>query len=81
MNARRFLDRSGPQAFNPETMTVVYQAFDDAWAIIADRYSDQKAADDARLKLAEARLAVARSDSRHPEPLARLALEMFRIVK
>jgi hypothetical protein len=81
MNAHRFLERSGIQVFDPETMRVAYQAFDDAWAIIADRYGDQIAADDARLKLAEAMLAVARSDSRDAEQLTRLALEMFRIMK
>jgi hypothetical protein len=80
MNARGFLDRSGTHTFGPETMKVLYQSFDDAWAIIADRYSDQKAADDARLKLAEAMLAVVRSDSRDPEQLTRLGLEMFRIM-
>jgi len=41
--------------------------------------SDPNSIDDARLKLAEAVLAVTRDDSRDAQQLARLAIEMLRL--
>jgi hypothetical protein len=64
----------------PETLKVVYQAFDDAWDKIRHYYgSDHKIIDAGRLKLAEAIIAVARDDSRDPELIKRLALQLMRL--
>ena len=52
MRARQLIDRSGPPVLALETMKIVYQAFDNAWAIIAHMYgSDPKSIEDARLEL------------------------------
>jgi hypothetical protein len=80
MRARQLLDRSGPPLFGPETMKVVYEAFDGAWAVIQARYgSDAQAIAAARLKLAESILAVTRDDSRDPEQIKVLALQLMHI--
>lgn len=80
MRARQLLDRSGPSLFGLETMKVVYEAFDSAWAMIEPRYGgDPKAIAAARLKLAESILAVARDDSRDPEQIKVLALQLMQL--
>ncbi len=61
-------------------MKAVYQAFDDAWATISTNYgSDAKAIEGGRLKLAEAILVVTRDDSRDPEQIKNLALQLMRL--
>jgi hypothetical protein len=80
MRARQLLDRSGPPVFGPETMKVVGQAFDSAWAVLeAGCGSDPKLIEARRLELAEAILAVARDDSRDPEQIKLLALQLMQI--
>jgi len=78
MRARELLDGSGA-GFTAETMKAVNQAFASAWAQIAPHYSDAKAAEKARLKLAECILAVTRDGTADAEQIERLALTMFRI--
>ena len=61
-------------------MKIVYQAFDSVWAMISSKYgSDPATIETARLKLAEAVLAVTRDDSRDPEQVRSLALQLMRI--
>ena len=80
MRARQLLDRSGPPVFGPETMQVVHQAFDSAWAVLeAGCGSDPGVVDTRRMELAEAILAVTRDDSRDPEQIKLLALQLMQI--
>ena len=61
MRARRLIDGA---SFGPETIRVMGQAFDQAWAEIAGNFGTLPAAvENARLKLAEAMLSVATEDS------------------
>jgi hypothetical protein len=78
MRARQLLDRS-VQMFPAATMKVVYQAFDEAWAVIEPRVgADPRAIEAAREKLAEAVLAVSRHDSTDVDQIKRMALQVFR---
>jgi hypothetical protein len=80
MKARQLLERTGP-LFSTETMAAVSKAFDSAWALIAVRYTgDASAIDQARLRLAECVLAVTKDGDRSAEQIARLALQMFRLI-
>jgi hypothetical protein len=80
MRARQLLDRSGPPVFGLETMQVVHEAFDRAWAVLeAACGSDPQVIDTRRLELAEAILAVTRDDSRDPEQIKLLALQLMQI--
>ena len=65
-------------SYGPETMKVITQAFDAAWAEIANEVEDNRVAIEAnRLKLADAVLANAKDDSRDPEALKNAALFTF----
>jgi hypothetical protein len=65
-------------SYGPETMKVITQAFDAAWAEIANEVEDNRVAIEAnRLKLADAVLANAKDDSRDPEALKNAALFAF----
>lgn len=80
MRARQLLDRSGPPLFGPETMKVVHEALDSAWAILEPACGgDPKIIEKRRLELAEAILAVARDDSRDPEQIKLLALQLLQV--
>jgi hypothetical protein len=73
MKARRLIETS---TFEPETLAVIYQAFDDAWA----EFSDHCAADEkehARMRLAHAVLIVAREDSRDADRVKNDALQVM----
>ena len=67
MKARRLIETS---TFEPETLQVLYKAFDDAWAEISHHFDGHS--EDARTRLAHAILLVAREDSKDAD--ARLAL-------
>jgi len=60
-------------------MNAVNQAFDHAWATVANNYGDDAKAAEARLKLAECVVAVTRDGSCDADQIERLALEMFQI--
>ena len=75
MKARNLLRRAG---FGPDTLSVVFQAFDEAWSSISAQYISPATIEAARLKLAKAIIAVSRQDSRDPEVLKRLALQMMK---
>lgn len=72
MNVRRLVEGS---SFTSETLSVIFQAFDEAWASVAPQYADDPK--DARERLAHAVLLVAREDSRDPERLKAEALQIF----
>lgn len=61
MRARRLIDGA---SFGPDTLKVVGQAFDEAWAEIADHFGNLPIeVESARLRLAEAMLSVAMEGS------------------
>ena len=72
MKARRLIEGS---TYGPETLLVLYKAFDDAWAKIAHHFDERP--EDARVRLAHALLVVAREDSRDPERLKTDALQVM----
>jgi len=76
MRARQLLDSSG---FTAETMDAVNRAFDSGWEKIASDYIDDKAIEEARLKLAECILAVTLDGTTDAEQIRHLALSMFKI--
>jgi hypothetical protein len=76
MKAHNLIRRA---AFGPDTLKVVFQAFDEAWSSISAQYTSPATIEAARLKLAKAIIAVSRQDSRDPEVLKRLALQMMKL--
>jgi hypothetical protein len=74
MRARRLLEGS---SFGPEAMKVMGQAFDAAWRIIGQNFGDDPMViiEEARYRLANCVLSVAREDSRDVGILMRNALE------
>lgn len=72
MNVRRLVEGS---SFTSETLSVIFQAFDEAWGGVAAQFTDDPL--DARERLAHAVLLVAREDSRDPEQLKEEALKIF----
>ena len=71
MRARRLIESS---TFEPETLHILFQAFDDAWAEIAHHFSgDEKAI----TRLAHAVLIIAREDSADAERLKKDALQVM----
>ena|SRR5690349_1208821 len=73
MKARRLIDGA---AFGPETLKVVGQAFDQAWAEIATTFgSDPFQVENARQMLAEALLSVATERCTDVDVLKRAALQ------
>jgi hypothetical protein len=64
-------------SLGPEALKVAYEAFDQAWTGIAPNFgSDNDTVQAARLKLANAILAVMREDSRDPVEVKNAALRM-----
>jgi hypothetical protein len=64
-------------SLGPEVLKVAYAAFDRAWSDIAAHFgNDNETVEAARLKLANAVLAVVREDSRDPIEVKNAALQM-----
>ena len=75
VKARRLIEGA---EFDPQTLTVVYKAFDDAWAEIAHHFGElPKDLETGRVRLAHAILVIAREDSRDAERLKVEALEVM----
>jgi hypothetical protein len=75
MKARQLV-QSG--SFGPDTLKVAFQAFDQAWDDIAANFGNDPAAiEAARIRLANAILAVTKDDSRDPVELKNAALAML----
>jgi hypothetical protein len=73
MLARNLLARA-TSSFAPPALGVIGQAFDEAWAEIAGRYSGAQQIEAARLKLATILLTLATNDSRDVDGLKQAAL-------
>jgi hypothetical protein len=64
--------------YGPETLKTIGKAFDDAWANIAEHFAgDASRAEAARERLAHAVLVAATEDSRDPEPIKTMALQIM----
>jgi hypothetical protein len=75
MQARKLIEGA---SFGPETLKVVFEAFDQAWGALAPRYgADEPAIGAARIRLANIKLSLAREDSRDVAALRDAALERF----
>ena len=73
MKARGLIDGA---SFGPDALKAIGQAFDEAWASIADNFGTEPISIEAgRVALAEALLSVASEDSRDVEVLKHAALE------
>ena len=77
MKARQLIDNA---SFGPDTLKIIGQAFDEAWLVIAGKFSTSTAiAEAGRLRLADALLASASKGSRDVEALKRDALEAMEL--
>jgi hypothetical protein len=76
MKARKLIEDA---AYGPETLKVVSQAFDQAWASIEDHFrgEDDKIVEQARIRLAHAVLAVASEEAEDATRLANDALAVM----
>ena len=75
MKARRLIESA---AYEPETLQVMFQAFDQAWAEIAANFGDDpKDIEQGRMRLAHAILIVAREDSTDAKSLENDALAVM----
>lgn len=76
MPVRKLVDRA---SYAPETLTVIFEAFDSAWTDIAGRFetNDPAALEFARNRLAQAVLAVAKPDASNVSELKLEALAAF----
>ena len=72
MRAKQLIEGA---AFGPESLKVIGQAFDDAWARLAPRYGgDATAVEAARLRLAETVLRLAETHGSNVSTLSEAAL-------
>jgi len=77
MKARQLIADS---SYGPDSLKVLFQAFDEAWKEIAPRTSqDEVAVEAARLKLASIVLIVATNESRDAEQIKNTALILMNI--
>ena len=72
MKARRLIQEA---SFGPDSLRVIGQAFDDAWAEIAGNFSGALQIEAARIRLATAILSIATDASRDADALKRAALK------
>ena len=74
MRARKMLVDA---AFGPDALKVITQAFDEAWATIADQYKSAEQVEAARIQLANAMLFVASDGSRDVAVVKESALKVI----
>jgi hypothetical protein len=72
MLARRLLEHA---SFTPETLNVIFRAFDEAWNEVAHLFPEKT--EEARTRLAHAILIVAREDSDDAEMVKNGALQVL----
>ena len=77
MEARGLIEGA---SYGPEALKAIGRAFDEAWASIAGNFSDDQI-EAARLRLANALLAVAKDNSRDVEVMKREALDKMRLAR
>jgi hypothetical protein len=70
MKARAFVNGA---SFGPDALKAIGQAFDEAWASIADNFSGRQV-EAARLRLADALLSIANDASRDVETMKKMTL-------
>jgi hypothetical protein len=69
------------RAYGPDTLKVLFKAFDDAWDVLAPTISSRAGAiETARLHLANIILGLAHEDSDDPEGLKSAALQAMRAI-
>jgi hypothetical protein len=73
LKARRLIEGSD---FSPETLKVIYRAFDEAWAEVSHHFGEDRHAHE-RKRLAHAVLAIAREDSMDVDQLKADALQVY----
>ena len=79
MEARRLIESS---SYGPNTLHVIFQAFDEAWAEIGKTFGDDaQDIQQGRMRLAHAILAVAGADSDDAESLKDNALQVMTMRK
>lgn len=79
MKARRLIEGS---LYQPETLQIIIQAFDQGCAEIADHFgTDPRTVEDARTRLAHACLIVSREDSDDPERIKNDALQVMALAR
>ena len=77
MKARQLIADS---SYGPDTLKVLFQAFDEAWKVVAPRTGQgEMVVEAARLKLASIVLTVATSESRDAEQIKSAALILMNI--
>ena len=75
MKARELI---GDCAYGPETLEVLYKAFDDAWREIEANFeAGSGARDAARIELATIVLSLADKDSRDPDQIKQSAVQIM----
>ena len=75
MRARKLIEGA---SFGPDALKALFQAFDEAWAVLAPRYgNDAPAIDAARTRLANILLGLAREDSCEASALRDAALARY----
>jgi hypothetical protein len=75
MKARRLIEGA---SYDPDTLKILFQAFDDAWIQIAPTISTHPTAvEAARLKLADIILGLAQENSRDAKQLTDAAVQMM----
>ena len=67
-------------AYEPETLKVISEAFDECWSEIAHEFRGDPSIEEARLRLAHAVLVVAREDSDDSERVKKDALQEMALV-
>jgi hypothetical protein len=77
MKARELISNA---SYGPDTLAVLFKAFDDAWAHLAPRVgSDALAVEAARLKLANIVLSLAGRNGKNAEELKTAALRIMEL--
>jgi hypothetical protein len=74
MKARSMLEGA---TYDPKTLKIISQAFDDAWESIAELYDDPAEIEHARLRLAKSVLTVAPLIGADAEAISNAAVEHF----
>jgi hypothetical protein len=75
MEARRLIEGA---SYGPDTLNVLFRAFDEAWTILAPRYGgDAPAIGAARIRLANILLGLARDEDRDVAALRDAALQLY----
>ena len=75
MNGRELIEGS---ALGPEALKILFQAFDEAWAAIADNFGNNPLAiEAARARLADIILSIAHDDISDPAAIKNAALRVW----